>query len=72
MRVTRGIRFGARGASPCNYENVKSLLFGCALLCATLPAFSQGSAERIASRVQTENLKADVAFLASDALQGRG
>jgi len=71
MRVTRGIRFGARGASPCNYENVKSLLFGCALLCATLPAFSQGSAERIASRVQTENLKADVAFLASDALQGR-
>jgi len=41
----------------------------CLLLIST--AFSQTIAQRIASHLRAEDLKADVAFLASDTLQGR-
>src|SRR2546430_6976936 len=43
-------------------------------LCLTGAAFAQATsplAERVAAHLQAEDLKADVSFLASDALQGR-
>ena len=47
-----------------------ALRFGI-LLCCAAAAFAQGVASRIAAHVRAEDLTADVAFLASDTLQGR-
>ena len=41
------------------------------LLCLTTSAWGQTATERIRAHIRAENLKADVAFLASDTLQGR-
>ncbi|MBS1858864.1 MAG: M28 family peptidase [Acidobacteria bacterium] len=48
--------------------SLRSLAF---LLCCASTGFAQAIAPQIASRLTPENLKADVAFLASDTLQGR-
>ena len=53
---------------------MKTVTVGVWLSCAAACAFAQGAADvapQIAARVRAENLKADVAFLASDTLQGR-
>jgi Peptidase family M28 len=53
---------------------MKTVTLGVWLLCAAACAFAQSEAgvvPQIAARVRAENLKADVAFLASDTLQGR-
>ena len=49
---------------------MNALRFGI-LLCCAASAFAQGLAARIAAHMRAEDLKADVAFLASDTLQGR-
>jgi hypothetical protein len=49
---------------------MKVLSFGVVACCAA-SAFAQGLTPQIAGRIRAENLKADVAFLASDTLQGR-
>jgi Peptidase family M28 len=41
------------------------------LVCLAAGAFGQTAVERIRANIRAENLKADVAFLASDTLQGR-
>src|SRR6476659_2195948 len=49
---------------------MKVFTLGLTLLCAA-SAFAQGIVPRLTANIRAENLKADVAFLASDALQGR-
>src|SRR5215471_4768734 len=48
-----------------------SLKLSGGILCLATGAYAQTIAERLASHIRAEDLKADVAFLASDALQGR-
>ena len=43
-----------------------------AIALAAAPAQNPPLAQQIASRLTADNLKADVSFLASDALEGRG
>ena len=50
--------------------SVNPLWFG-VVLCASASAFAQPVAQRLASHLRVRDLQADVAFLASDSLQGR-
>jgi hypothetical protein len=50
---------------------VDSLKLCIGVLCLSACAFAQTVASRIAAHIRAEDLKADVAFLASDTLQGR-
>jgi hypothetical protein len=50
---------------------MRSFNLSSSILCLATCAFAQPVAERITSHIRSEDLKADVAFLASDTLQGR-
>src|SRR5215469_17159961 len=50
---------------------MRSFNLSSGILCLATCAFAQPVAERITSHIRSEDLKADVAFLASDTLQGR-
>src|SRR5262245_41864729 len=50
---------------------MRTLWLGFVVSCAP-GIFAQGISAKVAGNLRAENLKADVAFLASDTLQGRG
>src|SRR5947207_11141854 len=67
-------RGGESACSPKSTRRIIRIVISlriCLALLLTAIAFSQTVAQRIASHLRAEDLKADVAFLASDTLQGR-